>query len=164
LNQAGPRDPDSGFPVGGSALFVNSEELRFPPLSLPYLGEGFGFAIFHDMGNVFASTSALFPSLVRWRQPNLTECKTTPSLTSCNSIFNYASHAVGGGIRYRTPIGPVRFDVSYNLNPPTFAIGVQSPPSTPAFSIPSLLPPPPQPPTFHVLHRVNFFFSIGQTF
>ena len=32
LNQAGPRDPDSGFPVGGSAVFVNSEEL---PRALP---------------------------------------------------------------------------------------------------------------------------------
>ena len=31
LNQAGPRDPDSGFPVGGTALFVNNLELRFPP-------------------------------------------------------------------------------------------------------------------------------------
>ena len=35
LNQAGPRDPDSGFPVGGTALFVNSEELRFPRSACP---------------------------------------------------------------------------------------------------------------------------------
>ena len=35
LNQAGPRDPDSGFPVGGSALFVNSEELPFLPSACP---------------------------------------------------------------------------------------------------------------------------------
>ncbi len=164
INEAGPRDLGTGYQLGGEALFVNNLELRLPPVLLPFIGKDLSPVIFHDMGNVFASTSALFPSIVRWSQPNLTECKTTPSLTSCNSIFNYVSHAVGGGIRYRTPIGPVRFDVSYNLNPPTFAIGVQSPPSTPAFSIPSLLPPPPQPPTFHVLHRVNFFFSIGQTF
>ncbi len=63
LNQAGPRDPDSGFPVGGSALFVNSEELRFPQISLPYLGEGFGFAIFHDMGNVFTAGHDLLTGL-----------------------------------------------------------------------------------------------------
>ena len=50
LNQAGPRDPSSGFPVGGTALFVNNLELRFPQISLPYLGEGFGFAIFTIWG------------------------------------------------------------------------------------------------------------------
>ncbi len=30
LNQAGPRDPFTGFPVGGSAVFVNNLEMRFP--------------------------------------------------------------------------------------------------------------------------------------
>ena len=53
LNQAGPRDPDSGYPVGGSALFINSEELRFPQVSLPYLGQGFGFAVFSRHGQRF---------------------------------------------------------------------------------------------------------------
>ena len=33
LNQAGPRDPNSGFPVGGTAQFVNNLELRFPQTS-----------------------------------------------------------------------------------------------------------------------------------
>ncbi len=39
LNQAGPRDPTSGFPVGGTAQFVNNLELRLPQFTLPYLGE-----------------------------------------------------------------------------------------------------------------------------
>ena len=30
LNQAGPRDPFTGFPVGGSAVFLNNLEMRFP--------------------------------------------------------------------------------------------------------------------------------------
>ena len=29
-------------------------------------------------------------------------------------------HAVGYGIRYRTPIGPVRLDLAYSINPPRF--------------------------------------------
>ena len=74
LNQAGPRDPDSGFPVGGTALFVNSEELRFPQVSLPYLGEGFGFAIFHDMGNVFTAGHDMLKGLLRWHQPDPVQC------------------------------------------------------------------------------------------
>ena len=27
-------------------------------------------------------------------------------------------YTVGGGLRYQTPIGPVRLDVGYQLNPP----------------------------------------------
>ena len=30
------------------------------------------------------------------------------------------NHAVGFGIRYRTPIGPVRLDLAYSINPPRF--------------------------------------------
>ena len=34
--------------------------------------------------------------------------------------FNYMVHAVGFGVRYRTPVGPMRLDLAYSLNPPTF--------------------------------------------
>ena len=36
------------------------------------------------------------------------------------SDFNYMVHAVGFGIRYRTPVGPLRLDLAYSLNPPAF--------------------------------------------
>jgi outer membrane protein assembly factor BamA len=39
-------------------------------------------------------------------------------LSQCN--YNYVSHAIGLGVRYQTPIGPLRFDFGYNLNPPAF--------------------------------------------
>ena len=55
--------------MGGTALFVNNLELRLPPLTLPYLGEGFGFAIFHDMGNVFTAPHDMLKGLLRWHQP-----------------------------------------------------------------------------------------------
>ncbi len=35
INQAGPRDPYSGAPLGGNAMFVNNLELRLPPAPLP---------------------------------------------------------------------------------------------------------------------------------
>ena len=124
LNQAGPRDPSSGFPLGGTALFVNNVELRLPPLTLPYLGEGFGFAIFHDMGNVFTAQHDMLKGLLRWHQPNPQPCLLTGGTTNpqCftqfnNSGYDYTSHAVGVGVRYKTPIGPLRFDFGYNLNP-----------------------------------------------
>ncbi len=159
LNQAGPRDPDSGFPVGGTALFINSEELRFPSVSLPYLGEGFGFAIFHDMGNVFTAEHDMVKGLLRWHQPNPSEClpfspATTPydnCVTSFdNSGYDYTSHAVGLGLRYKTPIGPLRFDFGYNLNPTAYITGYTSTATTPF--VPARL------------GHFNFFFSIGQPF
>jgi len=121
LNQAGPRDPLTGFPVGGSAVFLNNLEMRFPNVTVPYLNDNIGFTIFEDMGNVFARPQEMLPSLGRFHQPNQQLCVQAPAfgqLSQCN--YNYVSHAVGMGVRYQTPIGPLRFDFGYNLNPPYF--------------------------------------------
>jgi outer membrane protein insertion porin family len=121
LNQAGPRDPFTGFPVGGSAVFLNSLEMRFPNVRMPYLNDNIGFTLFHDVGNVFARPQEMFPSLTRFHQPEQQLCFQNPpygKFSQCN--YNYASHAVGIGARYQTPIGPLRFDFGYNLNPPYF--------------------------------------------
>jgi len=121
LNQAGPRDPFTGFPVGGSAVFVNNLELRLPSVSIPYVHDQVGFSLFHDMGNVFARPQELLPSLGRWHQPHPEVCFQQPPpgyLSTCN--YNYVSHSIGVGVGYRTPIGPLRFDFGYNLNPPAF--------------------------------------------
>jgi len=121
LNQAGPRDPLTGFPVGGSAVFLNNLELRFPNLTVPYLLDNIGFSIFHDMGNVFARPQEMLPSLARFHQPDQQLCfQPAPSPFYSQCKYNYLSHAVGLGVRYQTPIGPLRFDFGYNLNPPYF--------------------------------------------
>jgi len=160
LNQAGPRDPSSGFPVGGTALFVNNLELRFPPTSLPYLGQGFGFAVFEDMGNVFTAPHDMLKGLLRWHQPDPGQCllpggtKNLQCYTQFNnSGYDYTSHAVGVGLRYKTPIGPLRFDFGYNLNPTRYFQAL-------LFSSQG------QPSTFETqrLRHLNIFFSIGQPF
>ncbi len=121
LNQAGPRDPFTGYPLGGSALFLNSLEMRFPNVMVPYLHDNVGFTIFEDMGNVFARPQEMLPSLGRFRQPDRQFCvQPPPTGTTSQCSYNYASHAVGLGVRYQTPIGPLRFDFGYNLNPPYF--------------------------------------------
>jgi outer membrane protein insertion porin family len=166
LNQAGPRDPDSGFPVGGTALFVNNMELRFPTFTMPYLGEGFGLAVFHDMGNVFTAQHDMLKGLMRWHQPNTQACLSTGTTTSqdCtafnNNGYDYTSHALGVGVRYKTPIGPLRFDFGYDLNPTryfqifTFPVPGSSPQSPQSVQVLET----------QRLRHFNVFFSIGQPF
>ncbi len=149
INQAGPRDLTTGEPLGGNAMVVNSFELRTPTVALPWIGNNMGFVIFHDAGNVFATTNDMAHSLLRWSQPHPDLCQQASTGKQCD--FSYISHAVGGGIRYRTPIGPVRLDFGYNFNPPTFPV---YPDSSNNFA------------PFHwqQLRHFNFIFSVGQTF
>jgi outer membrane protein assembly complex protein YaeT len=156
-NEAGPRDTGAplipggpasqatGFPLGGNALFVNNVELRFP-----LIGENIQGVLFHDMGNVYSSLSNLS---LRFHQKDLQD-------------FDYAVHAVGFGIRYKTPIGPIRGDLAYSINPPSF-VGfngtpvqlLQCNPNLPASALPSFCQPVQQ-----SISHFQFFFSIGQTF
>ena len=158
FNTAGPRDPYTGYPIGGAGAFVNSTELRLPPPTLPFLSNSLSFVLFHDMGNVFANAGDIWPSFLRTAQPNRnTACQAsangpftaTGQQGTCN--FNFFDHAAGLGFRYHTPVGPVRLDVSYNINPPVYPVSYNS-------SIPNLVPYVGQAP------HLNFFFSLGQSF
>ena len=148
INAAGPRDLQTGFPVGGTAAIVNTFELRMPAPTLPYVGDSINFVLFHDMGNVFQNASSLVPSFVNFRQPNSGTCKNVSgSIGTCN--FNYWSQAVGLGVRYRTPVGPIRVDFSYNLDPPIYPV---------IYDFNN------NPPHVGQANHFNFFFSIGETF
>jgi outer membrane protein assembly factor BamA len=148
INGAGPRDLQTGYPVGGSAAFVNSLELRLPPPTLPVVGSSVSFVVFHDMGNVFQNAKDMFPSFLRFRQPNKSTCTNVSNpIGTCD--FNYFSHAMGLGARYSTPVGPIRLDFSYNLNPPTYPI---------IYDFYN------NPPHVGQAGHFNFFFSIGQSF
>jgi outer membrane protein assembly factor BamA len=134
LNQAGPRDPCTGFPVGGQALLVLNQELRFP-MRLPFAGTSLGGAIFYDGGNVYSrlnriSFRATLPSptfaLQNPAQPqgptNVPVC-----ITNCTNELNYFAHTVGFGVRYKTPVGPIRIDLGYQINRPRFVISIPCP-------------------------------------
>jgi outer membrane protein insertion porin family len=157
VNAAGPRDLQTGFPVGGSGAFVNSTELRIPPVPLPLIGNNLGFVLFEDLGNVYQNASDIFPSLFRYHQPNVQTCYNLvgPEGT-CN--FNYDSQAAGLGLRYKTPVGPIRLDFSYNMNPTVYPVV-----SDPAL-LPAILNYSGQPPYVGNSGHFNFFFSIGQAF
>ncbi|MBV9082260.1 MAG: BamA/TamA family outer membrane protein, partial [Acidobacteriaceae bacterium] len=97
--QAGPRDLVTGFPLGGNALFINNLEMRFP-----IYGDNLAGVIFHDAGNVYDKIDDFS---LRFRQRNLQD-------------FNYTVQSVGLGFRYRTPIGPIRLDLSFSPDAPRF--------------------------------------------
>jgi outer membrane protein insertion porin family len=150
LNQAGPRDPNTGFPLGGGALFLNNLELRFPAVALPFVHDNLSFALFHDAGNVFTNGRVMVDNLLRWSQKNPQLCLQASTASQCD--YSYVSQAIGLGVRYKTPIGPVRFDFGYNLNPPAFPSHTILPDGTQGPFVPE-----------HAAH-FNVFFSIGQTF
>ncbi|HLI83371.1 MAG TPA: BamA/TamA family outer membrane protein [Bryobacteraceae bacterium] len=133
-NQAGPRDLLTGFPLGGNALFFNQDEVRFP-----LIGQNIGGVLFHDMGNIFTDLGAISFSVHQNSLQN----------------FNYMVHAVGFGIRYQTPVGPVRVDLAYSINPPTF-YGLQGTYQQLLFGGAT--------PTIQNISHFQFFISIGQAF
>ena len=152
INSAGPRDLTTGFPVGGTAVLINTLELRLPPPVLPIVGDSVSFVVFHDMGNAFLHVGDVFPSIARFHQPNQQTCRQVTGFVTVGTCdFAYFSHAVGLGARYGTPVGPIRLDLSYNLNPPIYPIIDDYTQSTP---------------NHHVgqASHLQFFFSIGQSF
>ncbi|HEV2103966.1 MAG TPA: POTRA domain-containing protein [Candidatus Acidoferrum sp.] len=133
LNQAGPRDALTGFPVGGQALVLLNQEIRFP-MKLPVIGTKLGGALFYDAGNVYSRASRVN---LRWSPPKPVFVAAIPSqppgpfnptrcVANCTNELNYFSHTVGFGLRYATPIGPIRIDMGYQLNPAEFVIPCQN--------------------------------------
>jgi outer membrane protein insertion porin family len=102
------------------------------------------------MGNVYSSLDDIS---FRFHQKNRQD-------------FNYMVQAVGFGVRYRTPVGPVRADFAYSINPPAY-VGFSGTPSqilncnpnVPVSQLPGYCQSTPQ-----SISHFQFFFSIGQTF
>jgi outer membrane protein insertion porin family len=75
-------------PLGGRQLFIFNSEVRFPLRLMKNLGG----VVFYDGGNVYSA------------------------INFNNFVDNY-TNTVGVGLRYSTPIGPIRIDLGHNLNP-----------------------------------------------
>jgi outer membrane protein insertion porin family len=165
LNQAGPRDPCTGFPVGGQAMLVLNQEFRFP-MRLPFVGTSLGGAIFYDGGNVYSRLSridfrATLPSpTFALQNPALPPSATNlpMCITNCTNELNYFAHTVGFGVRYKTPVGPIRIDLGYQINRPSFVIPIPCPGNQPTCITGSLG----QQGTR--LSGFQIFFNLGSTF
>jgi outer membrane protein insertion porin family len=155
LNQAGPRDAETGFPVGGQALLILNQEFRFP-MRLPYIGTALGGALFYDGGNVYSRLSR-----VTFRAYSPAPIFNTADKTcqfNCTNELNYFAHTVGLGFRYATPVGPIRIDLGYQLNRPQFVVPLPCPSSTPNCPSGS------QGFTSTRLPGFQIFFNLGATF
>jgi outer membrane protein insertion porin family len=100
-------------PTGGNEMLILNSEARIP---LP-IKKGLRLAVFYDGGNVFPSIGF---------QDFMTSNQSKTGLGYANNV--------GFGLRYATPVGPIRIDIGRNLNP---VQGVQA---------------------------TNFFIGIGQAF
>lgn len=155
LNQAGPRDT-TGFPVGGQAMLVLNQEFRFP-MRLPYFGTSLGGAFFYDGGNVYSRASRIsFRSSLP--KPTFDNSATPQCLTNCSNELNYFAHTVGLGLRYATPVGPIRIDLGYQLNRPFFVEAIPCPSSSMTCTAGSLGYQAAQLPRFQI------FFNLGSSF
>lgn len=128
LNQAGSRDA-SGFPIGGQAILVLNQEFHFP-MRVPFFGTQLGGTIFYDAGNVYSRLSRI---TLRWAPPKPVFSTTSPTqcLANCTNELNYFSHTIGFGVRYATPVGPIRVDLGYQLNRPLIVLPIPCPAATP---------------------------------
>ncbi len=79
------------LPTGGPQLFIVNSEGRFPiPVTFPVI-KHLGGVLFYDGGNVFSRIGFTHDGQY--------------------------SNTVGFGLRYETPVGPIRVDFGENLNP-----------------------------------------------
>jgi outer membrane protein insertion porin family len=101
-NDLGPQRPSfdatgafSGYvPDGGRLSLAFNTEWR---QNVPFINRNFGFAVFFDGGQVWRNYANFDPADFRF--------------------------GAGGGLRYQSPIGPVRFDVGYKVNPDDVDLG-----------------------------------------
>jgi outer membrane protein assembly factor BamA len=87
-------------PIGGLRRVTASAELR---LAMPRFGPSIFAHLFADAGRVWTTDD-------RYRFSNL--------VTSADETRMF--YTTGGGVGYYTPVGAIRFDFGYKLNPSVF--------------------------------------------
>lgn len=88
LNDPASCTAEIHVPVGGPQLLILNSEARFP---IPVM-KALGGVVFYDGGNVY-------------------------NHVGFGNFFGQYSNTVGFGLRYETPVGPIRLDIGRNLSP-----------------------------------------------
>ncbi|MDR0548817.1 MAG: BamA/TamA family outer membrane protein, partial [Deltaproteobacteria bacterium] len=82
-----PKDPRTGENIGGEKMMVMNFELTFPLIK----DSGLFMVAFYDMGNVWSKEE--------------------------NYSFSNLKRSYGGGLRYLSPMGPLRIEYGKALDP-----------------------------------------------
>jgi outer membrane protein insertion porin family len=86
-DRLGPLDPETDKPTGGNALILLNFETTFPIAVFP--SSDFYYSVFADIGNVFGTVKTM--------------------------RLNQMRSSVGIGLKYKTQMGPLRFDLAWDL-------------------------------------------------
>ncbi|HUU05042.1 MAG TPA: BamA/TamA family outer membrane protein [Patescibacteria group bacterium] len=86
-DRLGPINLEKNEPEGGNVLLLFNMEVTVPSLLIPM--ENLYYTFFADVGNVFSKSS--------------------------DFNLNKMERALGFGLKYRTPLGPIRLDFAFNL-------------------------------------------------
>ncbi len=96
----------SDKPIGGESIFTQSLELRW------HATAKFGLVSFYDFGNVFDSPIWTGTKQIIAAQEEDEDFKRIIETRKLPTLL----HSVGVGLRYYTPVGPLRLDVAFPLN------------------------------------------------
>jgi len=123
--ELGPKRPsfnngefDGYVPTGGETMFTFNVELR---QQLNFFFDGFGMGLFLDGGQVWRDIRRVDERPIQF--------------------------GAGGGLRYQSPIGPIRIDVGYKMNPTDEDLGIFG-----------------ENGSSNTWDRIGIHFSIGQAF
>jgi outer membrane protein insertion porin family len=96
------RDPDAGvidYAVGGNKELITNWEIEFPIIE----SAGIRGVVFYDMGNVYSESENFFQSSQR------------PDANGKGTLPLGMFHSTGFGVRWFSPLGPLRFEVGFPL-------------------------------------------------
>lgn len=112
-----PSDPSTcgpiTIPTGGNELIIVNSEFRIP---IDAVKKGLGIVPFYDGGNVFQHVGfSDFTTNCNAASVGSSTVSSTGNTVTTVTPSCFTS-SVGIGLRYATPIGPVRIDIGHNLN------------------------------------------------
>ena len=104
---------DCKVPIGGESIWEANAELRVNvkgPLSV---------AAFCDTSNVSSTVGEFFggsdPGAKAYNERHAGDTQDFPHITEGSHTFLYPHLSCGPGIRYDTPVGPIRLDIAYRI-------------------------------------------------